>query len=145
MLLFVNVSLSSILPELELHPTDGLTDGDMFLALAAGQIFIYPNPAKHFLRWDAASQKLVEDNRFWLPLKDPEAYANLAPMDNGDIWSVTRSTTNQRQGLFRKKPDGSYSLDEEPFRASTLLVKSDPSPTDIGSPAAMASSALIRA
>ena len=40
----------------------------------------------------------------------------LTPIDNGDIWSVTRSTTNQRQGLFRKKPDGSYSLDEEPFR-----------------------------
>jgi signal transduction histidine kinase/CheY-like chemotaxis protein len=109
-----------------LSSADGLTEGDMFLAFVAGQIFIFPNPAKHMLRWDRASQKLVEDNRFWLPLKE-EAYATLTPMDNGDIWSVTRSvTTNQRQGLFRRKSDGSYSLDEEPFRRLSRFDMSGP-------------------
>ncbi len=95
---------------------DGLVEGDMSVAFAAGQVFVIPNPAKNILRWDGTARKLVADNRFFLPLKDPEAYAGLIQLDNGDIWSITRSVNNQRQGLFHRKPDGTYEVDEETFR-----------------------------
>ncbi len=99
-----------------LTQTEGLEPGDMFVAFAADNIFVVPNPAKNLLRWDAAARKLVQDNRFFLPLKDAETYSSLVQFDNGSVWSVTRSVSDQRQGLFRPKPEGGYELDEEQFR-----------------------------
>ncbi len=95
---------------------DGLVDGDQWVIFDGGEIYVYPNPAKNILRWDRATHKLVTDNRFFLPLKDPEANATLILLENGDIWSATRSISDQRQGLFHRKPDGAYELDEETFR-----------------------------
>jgi signal transduction histidine kinase/CheY-like chemotaxis protein len=95
---------------------DGLLDGDMSLALVAGQVFVSPNPIKHMLRWDGAARRLVVDDRFLLPLKDPDASAQLFPLDNGDVWAFNLSPSGQRQGLFRHQPDGSYALDEDSFR-----------------------------
>ena len=95
---------------------DGLVDGDMYVALAGGNIYVAPNPAKNILRWDAAAHKLVPDNRFWLPLKAVEANAFIVELDNGDVWSVTKSSNDQRQGVFHRKPDGTYALDEESYR-----------------------------
>ncbi|HEV8043164.1 MAG TPA: GAF domain-containing protein [Bryobacteraceae bacterium] len=95
---------------------DGLVDGEMSVALVAGQIFVIPNPVKSMLRWDGAARRLVADNRFLLPLNDPDSSAGLFPLDNGDVWSFNRSPNDQRQGLFRHKPDGSYTLDEDSFR-----------------------------
>ncbi|MDP8981107.1 MAG: GAF domain-containing protein [Acidobacteriota bacterium] len=95
---------------------DGLVDGNMFVAFAAGNIFVTANPPKNMFRWDAGAHKLVPDNRFWLPLKDSQTYSNLYPFQNGDVWSVTRAANDQRQGLFHRKPDGSYALDEESYR-----------------------------
>ena len=94
---------------------DGLVDGDMFVAFAGGNILVVPEPPKNFLRWDAAARRLVPDNRFFLRVKDPDAQAFLIPLDNGDVWSETGSSDDVRQGLFRRKPDGTYALDEEPF------------------------------
>jgi signal transduction histidine kinase len=37
-------------------------------------------------------------------------------LPNGDVWSQTNSFAERRQGLFRRQPDGTYQLDEEPFR-----------------------------
>jgi signal transduction histidine kinase/DNA-binding response OmpR family regulator len=95
---------------------DGLVDGDMFVEFAAGSIFVVPEPAKNFLRWDGARGRLVPDNRFFLRNKDPEAQSVLIALDNGDVWSETASSNSQRQGLFRRQADGTYALDEEPFR-----------------------------
>jgi signal transduction histidine kinase/CheY-like chemotaxis protein len=95
---------------------DGLVDGEMSLALVAGQVFVFPNPIKHMLRWDDAARRLVADDRFLLPLNDADASAGLFPFDNGDVWAFNRSPNDQRQGLFRHKPDGSYALDEDSFR-----------------------------
>jgi signal transduction histidine kinase/CheY-like chemotaxis protein len=95
---------------------DGLVDGEMYVTFAGGNMFVIPQPPKNFLRWDAATHRLVPDNRFFLPTKDPEALALPIPLDNGDVFSVTLSSNGQRQGLFKRKPDGSYALDEEPFR-----------------------------
>lgn len=95
---------------------DGLTDGDMFVFSAGGQIYVFPNPVKHTLRWDRTSHKLVVDDRFFLPVKEPDGVAGLSPLDNGDVWSATRGPATQRQGLFHRKSDGGFELIEEPFR-----------------------------
>ncbi len=109
---------------------DGLVDGDMFVVFAGGNIFVTPEPPKNFLRWDAATRKLVPDNRFFLPTKDPDAQAALIPLDNGDVFSGTGSSTGQRVGLFERKPDGTYALDEESFRRlsqfSVNQIRSEP-------------------
>ncbi len=95
---------------------DGLVDGDMLVVFAAGNIFVIPEPAKNFLRWDGARHKLVPDNHYFLPTKDPDAQAALIALENGDVFSETGSSNGQRQGLFRRRADGTYALDEEPFR-----------------------------
>ena len=79
---------------------DGLVDGDMFVAFAAGNIFVVPQPPKNFLRWDAAARRLVPDNRFYLPTKDPDAQAVLISLDNGDVWSETASSNDAAPGLI---------------------------------------------
>jgi signal transduction histidine kinase/CheY-like chemotaxis protein len=95
---------------------DGLAKAVNFVAFAAGQVFVLPTPAKNILRWDNAAHRFAPDNRFWLPLPDSDAQANLVELPNGDIWSVNESSSNQRQGMFRRQSDGTYKLDEESFR-----------------------------
>ena len=95
---------------------DGLAKAVNLVAFAAGQVFVLPTPAKNILRWDNAAHRFVPDNRFWLPLPDSDAQANLFELPNGDIWSVNESSSNQRQGMFRRQSDGTYKLDEESFR-----------------------------
>jgi signal transduction histidine kinase len=68
------------------------------------------------LRWEPATRRFVTDNRFLLPVNDPEAEASLRLLPNGDIWSQNGGFAERRQGLFRRQPDGTYQLDEEPFR-----------------------------
>ncbi|HEX4948095.1 MAG TPA: hypothetical protein VFZ34_15595, partial [Blastocatellia bacterium] len=95
---------------------DGLGNGRHDVFFADGQIFVIPNPTKDILRWDSAARRFVPDNRFLLPLPDPDALPRLRLLPNGDIWSLNRSPNNQRQGMFRRQADGSYQLDEAPFR-----------------------------
>ena len=95
---------------------DGLAKAVNLVAFAAGQVFVLPTPAKNILRWDNAAHRFVPDNRFWLPLPDSDAQAYLFELPNGDIWSVNESSSNQRQGMFRRQSDGTYKLDEESFR-----------------------------
>ncbi len=95
---------------------DGLGKGGHVVFLADGQIFVIPNPTKDILRWEATVSRFVPDNRFLLPLNDPDARARLQLLPNGDIWSVNKSDHDQRQGIFRRQADGTYQLDEAPFR-----------------------------
>ena len=110
---------------------DGLAKAVNFVAFAAGQVFVLPTPAKNILRWDNAARRFVPDNRFWLPLPDSDAQANLFELPNGDIWSINESSSNQRQGMFRRQTDGTYKLDEESFRelsrfdSSGVLLETD--------------------
>ena len=108
----------------------GLTKGDIVVAFAAGSIFATPTPTKNLLRWDRSARKFVPDNRFLLPLKDPETLPALYELANGDIMAVNTSPNDQRQGMFRRKPDGTYTLDEEPFRRlsrfNIFRVRSEP-------------------
>ncbi len=74
------------------------------------------HPYKDMLRWEPATRRFVTDNRFLLPVNDPEAEARLRLLPNGDIWSQNGGFVERRQGLFRRQPDGTYKLDDEPFR-----------------------------
>ena len=95
---------------------DGLAKGRHDVFFADGQLFVIPLPTKDILRWDGAARRFVPDNRFLLPLNDPDAEAALRSLPNGDIWSVNRSSDNQRQGIFHRQADGTYQLDEASFR-----------------------------
>ena len=95
---------------------DGLGKGGHNVFLADGQLFVIPVPTKNLLRWDAAARRFVPDNRFLLPVNDPDAETVLKVLPNGDIWSVNNSSHDQRQGIFRRQADGRYQLDEAPFR-----------------------------
>ena len=95
---------------------DGLGKAGNLVAYAAGQVFVIPNPATNMFRWDSAGRRLVLDNRFLLPVPASDAQANLFQLPSGDIWAINESPSNQRQGLFRRQPDGTYKLHEEPFR-----------------------------
>ena len=86
------------------------------VAFAAGQVFVIPTPAKNILRWDSAARQIRPGQPLLLPLPDSDAQANLFELPNGDIWSVNESSSNQRQGMFCRQPDGTYKLDEESFR-----------------------------
>ncbi len=95
---------------------DGLGLGEHRVFLADGQVFVIPTPTKDILRWEPATRRFVTDNRFLLPVNDSEAVARLWLLPNGDIWSQNGGFGERRQGLFRRQPDGTYQLDEEPFR-----------------------------
>jgi signal transduction histidine kinase len=100
---------------------DGLGPGAHRLFLADGQVFAIPSPTKDMLRWEPATRRFVTDNRFLLPVNDSEAVARLWLLPNGDIWSQNGGFVERRQGLFRRQPDGTYQLDEEPFRGLSRL------------------------
>ena len=95
---------------------DGLGQGSHNVFLADGQVFVIPFPTKDILRWEPATRRFVTDNRFLLPVNDSEAGASLRLLPNGDIWSRNGGFVERRQGLFRRQPDGTYQLDEDPFR-----------------------------
>lgn len=94
---------------------DGLEKGENFVGFAAGHVFAAARPAKNILRWDGSVRRFVPDNRFLLPLKDSGARPSWFELPSGDIWSVNRSSTEQRQGIFHRKADGTYQLEEAPF------------------------------
>lgn len=103
-------------------PKEGIEAGLNLVTEVAGEVFTVASDSQKVLRWDRAIRKFVPDSRFVLPLKD--AWQTFFfELNNGDVFSVTRSVIDQRQGLFRRQPDGSFRLDEESFRrlSSSLI------------------------
>lgn len=92
---------------------DGLSfEADYQVIAAGGELYATTRLLRDILRWDRATRKFVKDNRFLLPVADPNAEIALFPLDNGDVFSVNGSLEEQRQGIFHRKPDGTYELDE---------------------------------
>jgi signal transduction histidine kinase/DNA-binding response OmpR family regulator len=83
---------------------------------AGGEIFASDFLGMTAWRFHRESQRFVADNRFVLPLGGGAGLASIESLDNGDVWSVSRSQSDQRQGLFKKQPDGSFQLEEDPYR-----------------------------
>jgi signal transduction histidine kinase/CheY-like chemotaxis protein len=102
-----------------LSRNDGLPEGSTAVALAAGSIFATLARSKSMYRWDPASHKFVVDNRFLLAVNASDPSSSLVPTPTGDIWSGTGSSDEQRFGLFRHQADGTWKLEEDPYRSLT--------------------------
>jgi signal transduction histidine kinase/CheY-like chemotaxis protein len=101
---------------------EGLKQGTIFVALAAGSIFAGVDRTKDMLRWDEPAHKFVVDNRFLLPVDAPDSFSLVLPYDNnnpgpnGKVWSLTTSSSGKRLALFTRQPDGSWHAEEDAYR-----------------------------
>ncbi len=87
----------------------------------AGQIFTTVERSKNEFRWDAAANKLVIDNRFLLPVDEPDATSFLNPIGDDRVWAMTVSSDHRRLGLFSRQSDGSWKLEEDSYRQLNRL------------------------
>jgi signal transduction histidine kinase/CheY-like chemotaxis protein len=98
----------------------GLPDSVDGVEFVAGSIFATATRSKHMYRWDPVKYKFQVDDRFLLPVDDPDATSAMGLRDenkpDGSFWSVTTSSSSKRLGLFSKQPDGTWKVDEESYR-----------------------------
>jgi signal transduction histidine kinase/CheY-like chemotaxis protein/ligand-binding sensor domain-containing protein len=102
-----------------LSHNEGLPEGNSSVAFVAGSIFVNIARSKNMYRWDPASRKFAVDNRFLLAVNAADPSSSLTPTPSGDIWSGTGSSDDQRFGLFRHQPDGTWKLEEDAYRSLT--------------------------
>ncbi len=98
----------------------GLPDSVAGAEFVAGSVFAFATRSKHMYRWDPATRNFVVDDRFLLPIEDPDASSSLGLMDenkpDGNFWSGTTSSDAKRLGLFSKQADGTWKVDEDSYR-----------------------------
>jgi signal transduction histidine kinase/DNA-binding response OmpR family regulator len=94
----------------------GFADGENDVEQVDGKIFVTVSRAKNIFRWDATAGKFVVDNRFLLPLDEPDAVSYLAPIDKDRIGSQTISSNGSRITVFVRQPDGTWRNDEDRYR-----------------------------
>ena len=102
-----------------LSAREGVPSGEARVTYAADSIFIEARRNKDMFRWNEAAHKFVVDDRFALPVDAPDASFTLHQDDQGYIWSETYSSDSSRFGRFARQADGSWSLDEDPYRLLT--------------------------
>jgi signal transduction histidine kinase/CheY-like chemotaxis protein len=95
---------------------EGVIEGSNDIEFVAGDIFATFDRSKNMYRWDATAHKFVVDNRFLLPIDAPDASSALSPIDKDNFWSLTASSDSRRLGLFRRQPDGTWRVEEDPYR-----------------------------
>jgi signal transduction histidine kinase/CheY-like chemotaxis protein len=101
---------------------EGLRQGTVFAAFAAGSIFAGVDRSKEIFRWDEQAHKFVVDNRFLLPVDAPDSLSFVFPYNSdnpgpgGSVWSLTNSTGGRRLALFTPQPDGSWRAEEDAYR-----------------------------
>ncbi len=98
---------------------EGVPEGNVYVHLIDGAIYIAPSLTKDMLRWEPAAHKFVVDNRWVLPLDAPDASSNAFQETDGSVWTFTSATDSSRIGRFFKQPDGSWRVDEETYRPLT--------------------------
>jgi signal transduction histidine kinase/DNA-binding response OmpR family regulator/ligand-binding sensor domain-containing protein len=96
---------------------DGLEAGSLDALLVAGQIYT-SSASQDIRRWEPSTGRFIPDKRFFLTLQDSQ-FDGTFQQPNGDIWAYTKSSNDSRLGMFRRKSDGTYELDEAPFRRLT--------------------------
>jgi hypothetical protein len=95
---------------------EGLIEGNTDVEFLAGNIFATFDRSKNIFRWDTAAKKFVIDNRFLLPIDAPDATSFLSPINDSSFWALTVSSDNRRLGLFSRQPDGTWHVEEDPYR-----------------------------
>ncbi len=94
----------------------GLVEGNTDVEFVAGSIFATFDRSKNIFRWDAATKKFVIDNRFVLPIDAPDATSFLSPLNDNSFWALTVSSDSRRLGLFSRQGDGTWRVEEDPYR-----------------------------
>jgi signal transduction histidine kinase/DNA-binding response OmpR family regulator len=112
---------------------EGIGIGSTDVERIDGEIFVSVEREKDMLRWDAATHRLVADNRFRLEMESPDRTYLLNPIDENQFWSYGGSSEGRRFGRFTRQADGSWKLEEDPYRALTRLrilgLRGDPDGT----------------
>jgi signal transduction histidine kinase/DNA-binding response OmpR family regulator len=96
--------------------SEGVADRPTDVEFVAGNIYVTIDRSKDILRWDASTHKFVVDNRFLLPVDAPDATTFLNSGDSDGVWSLTTSSDRQRFGRFVPEPNGTWRLEEDPYR-----------------------------
>ncbi len=99
---------------------EGLEPGGITLTIYAGHVFV-SGSSQDIRRWDPSTRTFVPDKRFFLSVKNGQFDVE-RELDNGDVWAYNRSANEQRLGVFRRQTDGSFLLEEDPFRPLTRFV-----------------------
>ncbi|HUX44725.1 MAG TPA: GAF domain-containing protein, partial [Terracidiphilus sp.] len=99
-----------------LTKAQGVVNAPSDAELVGGQIYVTYQRTAHIYRWDAAQQRLVQDDRFLLPVDGPGMSAILVPIGDHAVWSTTITLSGSREGMFTQAADGSWHLEENAFR-----------------------------
>ena len=94
----------------------GLPRGSNNVSVIDGQVYVTLGRSKNIYRWDPSTAKFVVDNRFLLPINEPDANAFLVPIDKNHFWSQTGSSNTSRLGQYSRQADGSWKLEEDAYR-----------------------------
>ena len=95
---------------------EGLIEGNTDIEFVAGSIFATLDRSKNIFRWDTEAKKFVIDNRFLLPIDAPDATSFLSPINDSSFWALTTSSDDRRLGLFSRQADGTWRVEEDPYR-----------------------------
>jgi len=95
---------------------EGLIEGNTDIEFVAGSIFATLDRSKNIFRWDTEARKFVIDNRFLLSIDAPDATSFLSPINDSSFWALTVSSDDRRLGLFSRQADGTWRVEEDPYR-----------------------------
>lgn len=95
---------------------EGLIEGNTDIEFVAGSIFATLDRSKNIFRWDTEAKKFVIDNRFLLPIDAPDASSFLSPINDSSFWALTTSSDDRRLGMFIRQADGTWRVEEDPYR-----------------------------
>jgi signal transduction histidine kinase/DNA-binding response OmpR family regulator len=101
---------------------EGILDGSNDVEYVAGSVFATVDRTGNIYRWDSAAHKFFVDNRFLLPIDDPDTQSGMGlydptkPPESGKFWSLTTAPGSRRLGLWSKQADGTWHVDEDSYR-----------------------------
>ena len=98
---------------------EGLPPGATNVGTVAGNIYASAYRTDALFRWDAKNHKLVVDNQFLLPIGGSNASPTVSELPDGSTWSINANYDTRRIGRLIRKPDGSWSIDEETYKPLT--------------------------
>ncbi|HEX4287109.1 MAG TPA: GAF domain-containing protein, partial [Terracidiphilus sp.] len=99
----------------------GLAKGPTDVELVANQIYVTIEQSQDIYRWDQTANRFVVDNQFELKADGRDVGYLLNPISDTELFSITSSSAERRIGRFTRQTDGSWKLEEDPYRALNRL------------------------
>lgn len=97
-------------------PEHGLAVGATDVERIGDDIFVTVERSSDIYRWDLAAKRFVVDDRFVLRAEAPDVAHTINPISDTEFFAITSSSAGRRIGRFTRQPDGSWKLEEAPFR-----------------------------